>query len=216
VIDRASGEICAMIPQNPGALVVQQSHALALSAPHFLVKRSFWSFLGRTTHVFAPDGRLACFMKAKLLSWRGETTLFADEQQTQPIMTMKARQVIGFSINHDVFDTATGARLGSIRNRGLGIFRDAWDLLDGYDQPFGEMAEGSGAIWRRIFPILKNGKWDISVQGQVVATIREKWTLFSKEYVLDLSMNGGRVDPRFAMACTLLALNRESARESSN
>lgn len=196
-------------------MVQQQSHPLALSAPHFLVKRSFWAILGRTTRVFAPDGQLACFMKAKLLSWRDETTLFADEQQTRPMMTLKARQIVGFNINHDVFDSATGMRLGSIRNRGIGFFRDAWDLLDGNDQPFGEMLEGGGAIWRRLFPILKNGKWDISVQGQLVATIREKWTFFSKEYVLDLSPNNGKVDPRFAMACALLALNRESARENS-
>ena len=62
----------------------------ALAAQHYLIRRSFRSFLGRTTRVFAPDGRLICFVKAKLMSWRGETTLFADEAQTQPIMTMKA------------------------------------------------------------------------------------------------------------------------------
>jgi hypothetical protein len=195
----------AMVPVASSALVLQQ--------PRYLIKRSFWALLGRTTRVFAPDGQLACYVRAKMFSWRAETTLFADEAQSQPMMTMKARQVVGFNINHDVFDAASGARLGSVRNRGIGFLRDAWDLLDGSDHPAGEMIEVGNNILRRLFPILRNGKWDLNLGGQNVGQIRERWTMFSKEYDLDLSMSGGRIDPRFAMACTILCLNRESARE---
>lgn len=199
-------------PQQAMVPVAQHGGALVLQQPHYNVHRSFFAFLGRTTRVFAPDGSLACYINAKLFSMRDETTLYADEAQTQPMMTMKARQIIGFNINHDIFDTS-GARLGSVRNKGFGFFRDEWELLDANDQPVGEMREGDGAIWRRLLPILKNGKWDISIGGNVCAQLREKWTLFSKEYSLDLSMNNGRIEPRFAMACTILAVNRESARE---
>jgi hypothetical protein len=37
--------------------------------------------------------------------------------------------------------------------------------------------------------------------------------LFSKEAVLDLSPGGDKLDPRFGVACALLALMKESARE---
>lgn len=195
---------------QPG-LVPAGNHAL--TAQNYLIRRSFWSLLGRTTRVFAPDGRLVCFVKAKLMSWRGETTLYADEAQRQPIMTMKARQIVGFSINHDIFDATNGARLGSVRNRGVGFFRDAWDLLDPNDQPIGEMQETGSAMLRRIFPILKNGRWEMRISGQV-AHIRERWTLFAKAYDLDMSSAQGYIHPHFAMACAILCLNRESARES--
>lgn len=201
--------------QNPGAMVAAPSYPLALSHPTYLVRRSFWSFLGRTTRVFAPDGSLACYVSQSAFKLKQEMTLFADEGQTQPMVLMKARQAIGFSINHDVFDPHTQQRLGSVRNKGIGFFRDEWELLDANDQPVGKMREGDGAFLRRLFPILKNGKWDIEVGGQICAQVRELWRFFAKEYTLDLSMNQGRLDPRFAIACAVLALNRESAREAA-
>lgn len=185
----------------------------ALATQQYRIKRSFWSLFGRTTRIFAPDGNLVCFVKAKLMSWRGETTLFADEGQSRPMMTMKARQVVGFKINHDIFDATSGARLGSVRNRGVGFFRDAWDVLDQNDQPLGEMVETGSAFLRRVFPILRNGKWEIRSNGQPVARIKERWTMFAKKYDLELTQQGG-IHPNFAMACAILCLNRESAREA--
>jgi hypothetical protein len=196
-----------------GGLVKQSPQSLALSHPNYVVKRSFWAILGRVTRVFAPDGSLAVYIKAKAFTFKSEMTLYADEGETQPMIKMKARQAIGFKINHDVFDPQTQQRLCSVRNRGIGFFKDAWDVLDANDQVIGEMLEGDGAFLRRLFPILRNGKWDISIGGHTCARIREVWRFFAKEYTLDVSMNDGRLDPRVAMACTVLALNRESARE---
>ncbi len=195
-------------------MVAAPSYPLALSHPTYRVKRSFWSFLGRTTRVFAPDGSLACYISQSAFKLRQEMTLFADEGQTQPMILMKARQAIGFSINHDVFDSRTQQKLGSVRNKGIGFFRDEWELLDANDQPVGKMLEMGSALLRRIFPILRNGKWDVQVGGQVCAQVREMWRMFAKEYTLDLTMNQGRLDPRFAMACAVLALNREAMREA--
>jgi hypothetical protein len=200
---------------NPHAIARAASYPLALQHPTYLVRRSFWSFLGRVTRVFAPDGSLACYISQSAFKLRQEMTLFADEAQQHPLILMKARQIIGFRIHHDIFDPGSRALLGSVRNRGIGFFRDEWELLDANEQPIGQMRELGHAFLRRMFPILKNGMWDIEIGGQTCAMIREKWRFFSKEYTLDLSMNDGRIDPRFAMACAVLALNRESAREQS-
>ena len=61
---------------------------------------------------------------------------------------------------------------------------------------------------------LRNGRWEIRHGGNVVARISERWTMFSKKYDLDLSSAQGMIHPHFAMACTILCLNRESAREA--
>lgn len=190
------------------------STALAAQA-HYTVRRPFWSFLGRRFHVFAPDGSLVAFVKHPLLKLRGEFTIFADEAETRPLMVVRNRAVLSLNMAHDVFDAATQQKLGSIRSRGLkSIVRDTWDLLDDNDQPVGLMQEDGMSLVRRFFPLLPSHH-HIELGGQVVAKIDQVFRFFIKEFTVDLSMSAGRVDPRFALACTMLALMAESAREES-
>jgi hypothetical protein len=59
----------------------------------YTIKRPFWSLLGRKFHVFAPDGSLVCFVKHPLMKLRQEFTLFTDESEQQPLLTIRSRQV---------------------------------------------------------------------------------------------------------------------------
>ncbi|AUX26248.1 hypothetical protein SOCEGT47_068090 [Sorangium cellulosum] len=198
-----------MIPSAYGGLAVQP-----FAHPTYTITRPFWSLLGRKFHVHAPDGSLVCFVKHPLLKLRQEFTLFADESETQPLLTIRARQVVALNRCLDVFDARTGERVGTIRSRGLkSIVRDTWDILDPDDQPVGLMQEDGAAMLRRLFPLLI-GKWHIELHGQEVAKVTQVFRFFVKEFTLDLSMNQGRMDARFAIACALLALMAETARES--
>jgi hypothetical protein len=198
----------AMVPQGPQGMIPPQ-----LLHPAFTVKRPFWSLLGRKFHVYAPDGSLVAFVKHPIFKLKQEYTIFADEAQTMPMLHVKARQVIGFNICFDVTDAASGLRVGTIRRRGLkSLFRDTFEILDPMDQVVGVCEEEGAAFLRRIFPILL-GKWKIELQGQVVGQIRQVFRFFVKEFTLDLSMNQNRLDPRFAMALAIFALQAESARE---
>ncbi len=199
-----------MIPAARGGLAIQP-----FAHPTYTIKRPFWSLLGRKFHVFAPDGSLVCFVKHPLLKLRQEFTLFADESESQPLLTIRSRQVVALNRCLDVLDARTGERVGTIRSRGLkSIVRDTWDILDPSDQPVGLMQEDGAALLRRMFPIL-TGKWHIELHQQEVAKVTQVFRFFVKEFTLDLSMNQGRVDARFAIACALLALMAESAREAS-
>ncbi|WP_437778093.1 hypothetical protein [Sorangium sp. So ce1097] len=182
--------------------------------PIYTIKRPFWSLLGRKFHVFAPDGTLVCFVKHPLLKLRQEFTLFADESESQPLLTIRSRQIVALNQCLDVFDARTGERVGTLRSRGLkSIVRDTWDILDPSDQPVGLMQEDGAAMLRRLLPLLI-GKWHVELHGQEVAKITQVFRFFVKEFTLDLSMNQGRIDARFAIACALLALMAETARES--
>lgn len=182
--------------------------------PTYTIKRPFWSLLGRKFHVFAPDGTLVCFVKHPLLKLREEFTLFTDESESQPLLTIRSRQIVALNQCLDVFDARTGERVGTLRSRGLkSIVRDTWDILDPSDQPVGLMQEDGAAMLRRLLPLLI-GKWHVELHGQEVAKITQVFRFFVKEFTLDLSMNQGRVDARFAIACALLALMAETARES--
>ncbi|AGP40880.1 hypothetical protein BE04_47340, partial [Sorangium cellulosum] len=196
-------------PAAYGGLAVQP-----FAHPTYTIKRPFWSLLGRKFHVYAPDGTLVCFVKHPLLKLRQEFTLFADESESQPLLTIRSRQVVALNRCLDVLDARTGERVGTIRSRGLkSIVRDTWDILDPADQPVGLMQEDGAALLRRMFPLLV-GKWHIELHQQEVAKVTQVFRFFVKEFTLDLSMNQGRIDARFAIACALLALMAETARES--
>ena len=53
----------------------------------------------------------------------------------------------------------------------------------------------------------------IELSGQTVARIDQRYRFFVKGFALDLTSGTGRVDPRFALACTVLALMAGSNRE---
>ena len=188
----------------------------AFMHPTYTIKRPFWSLLGRKFHVYAPDSSLVAFVKHPLMKLRQEFTIYTDESESTPLLTIRARQIIGLNIANDVFDARTGEKVGTIRNRGLkSILRDTWDILDPADQPVGLMQEDGAALLRRFFPIL-TGKWHVELQGQEVAKIKQIFRFFVKEFTLDVSMCQGRMDPRFAVACAILALMAEVRREQSS
>ena len=180
----------------------------------YVIKRPFLQFLGRKYHVYAPDGSPVVFLKHPLMKMRGEFTIYTDKTETVPILVVRARQIIALNIAHDVFDPNTGEKIGSIRSRGLkSIVRDVWDILDVNDQPIGLIEETGFAMLRRFIKFLP-GSHKLELHGQLVATLKQKFRFFIKEEVLDLTPGGDRLDHRFAVACALLVLMKESAREA--
>jgi hypothetical protein len=181
----------------------------------YTIKRPFLSFLGRKYYVYAPDGSLILFLKHPLMKLRGEFTIYTDETESTPLLVVRARKVLALNMAHDVIDPITGEKTGSVRSRGMrSIFRDTWDLLDAHDQVIGLMEETGFAILRRYLKFLP-GRHKIELQGQLVATLTQTFRFFSKEEVLDFSPGGDKLDHRFGVACALLALMKESAREAS-
>ena len=180
----------------------------------YLVKRPFFQFFDRRHEVFTPDGQMAMRTFSPLFKLRDELTIFADEAKTQPLIFLKQRRVIELSTQWDVTDAVTGESMGSLRKRFMkSLVRDQWDILgvDGAER--GRVIETGHSFLRRLFPILPSSH-DIEVGGRVVAHIKQRFRFFTKEFELDLSPALGAIDTRFALACTLLALQAEAQRES--
>ena len=181
----------------------------------YVIKRPFLSLLGRKYYAYAPDGSLILFLKHPLMKLRGEFTIYTDETETTPLLVVRARNVVALNMAHDVIDPNTGETTGSVRSRGLkSIFRDVWDILDANDQVIGLIEETGFWMLRRFIKFLP-GRHKIELHGELVATLRQTFRFFIKEEVLDLTPGGDKLDHRFAIACALLALMKESAREAS-
>ena len=204
---------------QPAAMVPMGGQGLAAGPfghTRYMIKRPFFSFLGRKFHVYGPDGALCMFVKHPIMKLKQEFTIYTDESESRPLITIRARKMIAINMAMDVFDSNTNEHLGIIKSRGLkSILRDTWDILDPAENVVGLLQEDGAALLRRFFPILPS-KHHVELNGQEVAKIRQIFRFFIKEFELDLSMSQGRIDARFAVACALLALMAESRREQSN
>lgn len=181
----------------------------------YIVKRPFFSFFDRTFRVFDAVGNLVAFVRHPFFRLREQFQIFADEAMLQPLATIRARQAIAINPIYDITEPASGQWLGTLRSRGLkSLLCDTWDVLDQTDQPRGKLEELNWSWLRRLFPILI-GHWHVLIGDEEVARIDQVFRFFVKEYRLTVAA-GQRVDARFLLACTLLALMRENRREESD
>jgi hypothetical protein len=180
---------------------------------HYVIKRPFWSLLGRRFHVFSPDGRLVLFVKHPIFRWREKFSVFTDDSERVPVLEIRARQIVALDYLHDIFDARTGELVGTLKRRGWKSFvRDHWDILDTGNQPVGAIEEQGAALLRRFIPLIPSHH-SIRLAGAEVAHLHQRFRFFIKEFFLDLTMGRGKIDPRFAVACALLAVMAESQRE---
>jgi uncharacterized protein YxjI len=179
----------------------------------YTIKRPFFTFLGREFRVFDPQGRQVLYVRHKVFSLKDRWAIFADDSMQTALVTVGARQIFGIDITTDVFDGFTNQPLGAVRSKGLkSILRDTWEVLGPGDQVVGHFQEDSNALLRRFLPILL-GEWHMEMYGREVAKLHQVFRFFTKEFTLQIAP--GTVDPRFAIACALLALTREIVREQT-
>ena len=183
------------------------------SQSRYRIKRNFWSIFERTFRVFTLDGQLIMLVKHPLFRFREEFTVFADEAQAKPLLFIKSRQIIAINFAFEVTAVDSGLVLGSVQKRGLrSIVRDKFIVRDPDGQEIGFVEEQGASILRRFFPILTS-KHSVVLNGQQAAAVRQIFRFFTKEFEVELAPGVG--DPRFVMACALLALIAESRREDA-
>lgn len=197
----------------PGALQRMAAGPLeAFSHSSYVLVRPLFSFT-RVYRVYGPRGELVAFVEQPWFRLRSELVMYADEEQLRPILVLKNRRIAAFNMEHDLFDALTGERLGVIRNRGWqSLWRDGWDILDADERPAGEMLEEGAFFWRRILRFLP-GRHRVDLGGRKVARITQVFHFFRREFVLDILPVEDPVEPRFAIACALIAMMADLRRE---
>lgn len=205
----------------PGAAIVPVQHGHLAASPfahgRYTIKRPFFTLLGRTFRIYDPSGQQVLFVKHKAFSLKDRWTIYTDDSMTVPLVSVGARQVFGVDITTDVFDAATNVPIGAVRSKGFkSILRDTWEVLGPGDAAIGTFQEDSNALLRRFLPLLL-GKWHLEVGGREVARLTQVFRFFEKEFTLEIaapSSGAPGTDSRFVIACALLALVKEIARES--
>lgn len=197
----------SLAPMGAQRMEIFDSRAYTLVRPLFSFRR-IWRVL---------DGfdRLVMFVEHPIFRIRDEWILYADEEATRPLLVVKQRRLALLNTEHDIFDALSGERLGGLRERGLrSIFRDQWDILGPDEAPAGEMVEEGHAFLRRLFRFMTS-RHRIDLGGRTLARLRQEFRFFAREFSLSLSQVDDPVDPRFAIACALIAAQKDLRRRSS-
>jgi uncharacterized protein YxjI len=174
----------------------------------YLLKRQVFALTGKL-RFYAPDGALALFSEQKMFKLREDIRIFADEQKTQEVLHIKARQIIDFSAAYDVSDPLTGQKIGALRRRGLkSILRDEWEVLGQNDEVLGLLFEDNMtlALLRRLFlGSLLPQNYDLTLGAERVADYKQRFNLFRYEMDIDFGMDTAqRLDPRLGLAAAVL------------
>jgi hypothetical protein len=184
----------------------------AFSQASYVLIRPLFSW-NRTYRVHAPSGELVAFVEQPWFRFRTELVMYADEAQLRPILVLKNRRFAAINMEHDLFDASTGRRLGVIRTQGWrSLWRDTWDILDAQERPAGCMLEDGPWFWRRILRFLP-GRHHIELGGRLVARITQIFHFFRREFVLQILPVEDPIEPRFAIACALIAMMADLRRE---
>ena len=173
----------------------------------YLLKRQVFALAGKF-RFYDPGGRLVLFSQQKMFRLREDIRVYADENKTQEVLMIKARQIMDFSAAFDVVDSATGQKVGALRRKGLkSILRDEWDILDVSDNVIGKLFEDSMglALMRRFLSGLIPQNYDITIGTNRVADLKQAFNPFAYQLTLDFSMDiSQRLDRRVGIAAAIL------------
>ncbi len=177
----------------------------------YMLKRQVFALTGKL-RFYNASGELVMFCEQKMFKLREDIRVFADEQKTQEILAIKARQIIDFSSAYDVIDSTSGEKVGTLRRKGFkSILRDEWDVLDANEQVIGSLFEdsmGLALLRRFLLGSLLPQNYDITLGSGRVADIKQRFNLFRYELDLDFRMDETmKLDRRLGLAAgTLLAI----------
>jgi hypothetical protein len=174
----------------------------------YLLKRQVFALAG-TFRVFDPMENLVMFSQQKMFKLKEDIRVFSDENKTQEVLSIQARQILDFSAAYDVVDSAMNQKVGTLRRKGWSsMLRDEWQVLDANDNQIGKLFEDSiGLALLRRFLL---GSWlpqnyDITFGEQRVADLKQRFNLFRYELDIDMSMDAQRqLDPRLGIAAGIL------------
>jgi hypothetical protein len=184
---------------------------------HYLLKRQVLALTGKF-RLYDPNGQLVLYSQQKMFRLKEDIRVYSDESCTQELLYIQARQIIDFSAAYDVVDSFSHERVGVLRRKGWrSILRDEWEVLDAAERPLGALQEDdmTRAMLRRfLLGRFLPQDYDILINGQQVADLRQRFNLFRYELDLDFRMDPGqRLDHRLGIAAAILLGTIEGRQE---
>ena len=180
----------------------------AFQYKNYLLKRQVFALTGKF-RIYSPQDELLLFSQQKMFKLREDIRVFTDENKSQELLLIQARNIIDFSATYDVIDSPTGLKVGTLRRKGLkSMLQDEWDVLDTQDQVVGLLFEDNirlAMLRRFLLGSLLPQNYDVTLGQERVADLRQKFNPFAYQLMMDFSMDiGNRLDRRIGIAAAIL------------
>jgi uncharacterized protein YxjI len=190
---------------------------VAFQSPQYVLKRQVFALTGKL-RFYNPQGQLVLFSEQKMFKLKEDIRIFADEQKTQEVLSIKARQIVDFSAAYDVVDSTNGEKVGALRRKGLkSILKDEWEVLDPSDKVIGLLFEDNmtlAMLRRLVLGSLLPQNYDLTIGGERVADLKQRFNPFRYEMDLDFSLDTAhKLDPRLGLAAAVLLAIIEGRQE---
>ena len=202
---------------EPGAPAAQAPHYAGLHPAFqhntFLIRRKVLTLFGAQLHVYSASMQLLLYVKMKAFKLKEDITIFTDESMSQPLIRIRARQILDISAVYDIYDVSTGAehKLGALKRKGLkSMLRDEWEIWNQHDQPVGLIQEESGALAlvRRFIDLARlflPQQYNFSINGHPMGYMKQTLNPFVMKMTADFSQDtNGYLDRRMASAAATL------------
>src|SRR5215510_4078043 len=197
-----------------------RSFASRFSHQTYLVRKKFWQFFGASFYIYDPNGALVLFSKMKAFKLKEDIRVFTDETLQNEALSIQARSVLDFAGSYDVYDSATGQRVGALRRKGLksSFYKDEWVILDGAEREVGLIQEENAflALLRKyLLGGLIPQSFNTQIGGRTVATFSQHFNLFATKLTLDFSPDPQhQFDRRLGIAAGILLCAIEGKQHS--
>ncbi|MFC2065106.1 hypothetical protein ACFLXB_08430 [Chloroflexota bacterium] len=180
----------------------------AFQYKNYLLKRQVFALTGRF-RIYNQQEQLLFYSEQKMFKLREDIRVFNDEEKSQELLLIQARNIIDFSAAYDVIDAPYGQKVGTLRRMGLrSMLRDEWEVLDAQDQVVGRLFEdspGLAMLRRLLLGSLLPQNYDVTLAGERVADLRQKFNPFAYQLMMDFSMDvNKRFDRRIGIAAAIL------------
>ncbi len=175
----------------------------------YLIKRQVLAFTG-VFRIYDPAGNMLLYSRQKMFKLREDIRVYSDEQQSQEVLYIQARQILDFSAAYDVCDQTMGGQpVGTLRRKGWSsLARDQWEVLDPAGRSLGVLWEdslGLALLRRLLLGSFLPQNYDVIFGEQRVADLRQRFNLFRYELDLDFTMDINRqLDRRLGIAAGIL------------
>lgn len=186
-------------------------HAARFAPTHYLIRRKALKLIGASFYVESPEGSVILYADMKAFKLKDDIRIYTGEDKSQEVFRIAARNIMDWAGTFDVFDSSSGAKLGTLRRKAWNsMLRDEWHILDAQDQQVGTLMEDSLvlALARRFIEyvtLLVPQKYSVTVKGQDVGTFAQTFNPFIMKIVADFQPGTEQVfDRKLGLAAAIL------------
>ncbi|MDX1957468.1 MAG: hypothetical protein SFU98_02790 [Leptospiraceae bacterium] len=192
----------------------------ALEENIYFAKMKFFKLFGNTIRIFdASESKLLLYVKQKAFKLKEEIIIYSDEEQSKPVFKINARSIIDFGATYDITDASSGARIGSLRRKGLmsTFVLDTWLILDANEKEIATIQEDSWifALIRKYLLSIVPQKFEIKMGEKLVGVVKQTWNPFLPQMRVDFSSDTSRaLDRKLGLSAVILLQCIEGKQQS--